>query len=151
MVSYWFNLVTALGNLFGLGGSSLIFRMLGAKKHRGIRCVAAFGVWGGAVEMGYTFFDTAEVYGTPDPHANEQLVGKALAPYRGRVILATKFGLRFDYESGRISQSTKAKSSRGILLLFCLPAHHEKAEFIAKLALPASAKEVKRKTFLPKW
>ena len=51
-----------------------------------------------AVDMGYTFFDTAEVYGTPDrPHVNEELVGKALAPYRNRVIIATKFGIRFDH------------------------------------------------------
>ena len=56
-----------------------------------------------AVEMGYTFFDTAEVYGTPeDPHVNERLVGKALAPYRGKVVIATKFGLRFDFESGKL-------------------------------------------------
>ena len=48
LVSPWFNLLTALGNLFGLGGSSLISRMLGAKKHRDIRHVAAFSVWGGA-------------------------------------------------------------------------------------------------------
>lgn len=51
-----------------------------------------------AVDMGYTFFDTAEVYGTPDrPHVNEELVGEALAPYRNRVIIATKFGIRFDH------------------------------------------------------
>lgn len=50
-----------------------------------------------AVEMGYTFFDTAEVYGTPeDPHVNEHLVGEALQPVRNRVAIATKFGLRFD-------------------------------------------------------
>ncbi len=56
-----------------------------------------------AVEMGYTFFDTAEVYGTPeDPHANESLVGEALAPFRGRVAVATKFGLRFDFASGKV-------------------------------------------------
>ncbi len=56
-----------------------------------------------AVEEGYTFFDTAEVYGTPqDPHVNERLVGEALAPYRDRVVIATKFGLRFDFESGRV-------------------------------------------------
>jgi aryl-alcohol dehydrogenase-like predicted oxidoreductase len=42
-----------------------------------------------AVERGVTFFDTAEVYG---PLANEELVGEALAPYRGRVVIATKFG-----------------------------------------------------------
>ena len=56
-----------------------------------------------AVEMGYTFFDTAEVYGTPeDPHINEQLVGEALLPYRNQVVISTKFGLRFDFESGRV-------------------------------------------------
>lgn len=56
-----------------------------------------------AVDMGYDFFDTAEVYGTPDnPHDNEELLGSALKPYRNRVVIATKFGLRFDLESGRI-------------------------------------------------
>lgn len=49
------------------------------------------------VEMGYTFFDTAEVYGTADrPHDNEELLGEALRPYRDRIVLATKFGLVFD-------------------------------------------------------
>jgi aryl-alcohol dehydrogenase-like predicted oxidoreductase len=42
-----------------------------------------------AVERGITFFDTAEVYG---PYINEELVGEALAPLRGRVVIATKFG-----------------------------------------------------------
>ena len=42
-----------------------------------------------AVELGVTFFDTAEVYG---PFANEELVGEALAPFRGQVVIATKFG-----------------------------------------------------------
>src|SRR3954470_1419453 len=42
-----------------------------------------------AVERGVTFFDTAEVYG---PHVNEELVGEALAPFRGKVVIATKFG-----------------------------------------------------------
>jgi aryl-alcohol dehydrogenase-like predicted oxidoreductase len=42
-----------------------------------------------AVERGVTFFDTAEVYG---PFLNEELVGEALAPFRGRVLIATKFG-----------------------------------------------------------
>lgn len=41
------------------------------------------------VERGITFFDTAEIYG---PYANEELVGEALAPFRGHVVLATKFG-----------------------------------------------------------
>src|SRR5450755_1253451 len=42
-----------------------------------------------AVERGITFFDTAEVYG---PFTNEELVGEALAPFRGQVMIATKFG-----------------------------------------------------------
>jgi len=48
---------------------------------------------GKAVERGVTLFDTAEVYG---PYANEELVGEALAPFRGRVAIATKFGIRID-------------------------------------------------------
>lgn len=49
-----------------------------------------------AVEIGYTMFDTAEVYGTADdPHQNERLVGEALAPYRDKVQIVTKFGIRF--------------------------------------------------------
>ena len=42
-----------------------------------------------AVERGVTFFDTAEVYG---PYHNEELLGEALAPFRGQVVIATKFG-----------------------------------------------------------
>src|SRR3981081_994807 len=42
-----------------------------------------------AVERGITFFDTAEVYG---PFSNEELVGEALAPFHGKVVIATKFG-----------------------------------------------------------
>jgi aryl-alcohol dehydrogenase-like predicted oxidoreductase len=45
-----------------------------------------------AVERGVTFFDTAEAYG---PYANEELVGEALAPFRDRVVIATKFGFKF--------------------------------------------------------
>lgn len=53
-----------------------------------------------AVDMGYTFFDTAEVYGTPEnPRDNEELVGAALKPYRDKIILATKFGIHFDTTS----------------------------------------------------
>src|SRR5262245_41838635 len=44
-----------------------------------------------AVERGVTFFDTAEVYG---PFTNEELVGEALAPFRGEVVIATKFGFK---------------------------------------------------------
>lgn len=58
-----------------------------------------------AVDMGYTFFDTAEVYGTPDhPHANEELIGAALKPYREKIILATKFGIHFDSTSKEVNK-----------------------------------------------
>lgn len=51
-----------------------------------------------AVGRGVTFFDTAEVYG---PFTNEELVGEALAPFHGQVIIATKFGFALDPETGR--------------------------------------------------
>jgi len=50
-----------------------------------------------AVERGVTFFDTAEVYGT---FTNEELVGEALAPFRGEVVIATKFGFKLDPKGG---------------------------------------------------
>lgn len=54
-----------------------------------------------AYDMGYRFFDTAEVYGTADdPHVNERIVGEALRDVRSDVVIASKFGLRFDLESG---------------------------------------------------
>ena len=50
-----------------------------------------------AVEMGYTLFDTAEIYGSDtNPHDNEELLGEALKPYRDKVVITTKFGLTFD-------------------------------------------------------
>jgi aryl-alcohol dehydrogenase-like predicted oxidoreductase len=51
----------------------------------------------GAVGRGVTFFDTAEAYG---PFVNEKLVGEALAPYRGQVVIATKFGFDIDLTTG---------------------------------------------------
>ena len=50
-----------------------------------------------AVDRGVTFFDTAEVYG---PFTNEELVGEALEPFRGKVVLATKFGFKHDPVTG---------------------------------------------------
>jgi aryl-alcohol dehydrogenase-like predicted oxidoreductase len=49
----------------------------------------------GAVELGITFFDTAEVYG---PYVNEEVVGEALAPFKGQVAIATKFGFNIGGE-----------------------------------------------------
>ena len=55
-----------------------------------------------AVERGITFFDTAEVYG---PFTNEELLGEALAPFRGRVMIATKFGIRIDPSGQQVQDS----------------------------------------------
>ena len=51
-----------------------------------------------AVDRGVTFFDTAEVYG---PYINEELVGEALEPYRGKVVIATKFGFQANPDDGK--------------------------------------------------
>ena len=51
-----------------------------------------------AVDRGITFFDTAEVYG---PFTNEELVGEALAPFKGKVVIATKFGFDLEPASGQ--------------------------------------------------
>src|SRR6201998_2674498 len=51
-----------------------------------------------AVQRGVTFFDTAEVYG---PFTNEELVGEALAPFRAKVVIATKFGFKLDPNTGK--------------------------------------------------
>jgi aryl-alcohol dehydrogenase-like predicted oxidoreductase len=61
-------------------------------KQHGISLIRA------AVERGVTFFDTAEVYG---PFTNEELVGEALAPFRGQVVIATKFGWKIDPKAER--------------------------------------------------
>lgn len=58
-----------------------------------------------AVDMGYTFFDTAEVYGTPEnPHDNEELVGQALKPFRNKIVIVTKFGINFDMNSKEVNK-----------------------------------------------
>src|SRR5260370_1076032 len=59
-----------------------------------------------AVDRGVTFFDTAEVYG---PLSNEELVGEALAPFRGRVVIATKFGFKLkpNGESGFVGLDSR--------------------------------------------
>jgi aryl-alcohol dehydrogenase-like predicted oxidoreductase len=69
-----------------------------------------------AVERGVTFFDTAEIYG---PYTNEELVGEALAPFRGKVAIATKFGIKMevgqqvtDSRPERIRQSLEGSLKR---------------------------------------
>src|SRR6266566_4592607 len=57
-----------------------------------------------AVERGITFFDTAEAYG---PFTNEELVGEALAPFRGQVVIATKFGFKFGPTGEQIGMDSR--------------------------------------------
>jgi len=57
-----------------------------------------------SVERGVTFFDTAQVYG---PFTNEELVGEALAPFRGEVVIATKFGFNVDSDFGGSSLDSR--------------------------------------------
>jgi aryl-alcohol dehydrogenase-like predicted oxidoreductase len=77
----------------GLGCMGLSFGLGPAvDKQEGISLIRA------AVERGVTFFDTAEVYG---PFANEELVGEALAPFRSKVVIATKFGFNIDPNTGK--------------------------------------------------
>jgi aryl-alcohol dehydrogenase-like predicted oxidoreductase len=75
-----------MGISFGLGPA--------IDKQDGISLIRA------AVERGVTFFDTAEVYG---PFTNEELVGEALAPFRGKIAIATKFGFKLDPNTGKQS------------------------------------------------
>jgi len=76
--------VSALG--FGCMGISFGYGPA-ADRDQGIGIIRA------AVDAGVTFFDTAEAYG---PFANEELVGEALGPMRDRVVIATKFGFKFE-------------------------------------------------------
>jgi aryl-alcohol dehydrogenase-like predicted oxidoreductase len=62
-----------------------------------------------AVDRGVTFFDTAEVYG---PWINEELVGEALEPYRGQVVVATKFNVRFDDTGKPVGQISRPEHVR---------------------------------------
>ena len=57
-----------------------------------------------AADQGVTFFDTAEAYG---PFTNEELVGEALTPFRGQVVIATKFGFRFDASGGQSGMDSR--------------------------------------------
>ena len=64
-----------------------------------------------AVDRGVTFFDTAEAYG---PFTNEELVGEALAPVRGRVVIATKFGFRFGPTGDQIGVDSRPEHIRQV-------------------------------------
>jgi aryl-alcohol dehydrogenase-like predicted oxidoreductase len=64
-----------------------------------------------AVARGVTFFDTAEVYG---PFVNEELVGEALEPFKGRVVIATKFGFTFDREGKQVGLNSRPEHVRQV-------------------------------------
>jgi aryl-alcohol dehydrogenase-like predicted oxidoreductase len=64
-----------------------------------------------AVERGVTFFDTAQVYG---PFVNEEVVGQALAPFRGRVVIATKFGFQFDEQGKEAGLDSRPEQIRRV-------------------------------------
>ena len=69
-----------------------------------------------AYEMGYTLFDTAEVYGTQDdPHDNERMVGEALKPYREQVQIISKFGIHFDMDDGKVNHGLIPDARPGII------------------------------------
>ena len=69
------------------------------ERSEGIKLIRA------AHERGITFFDTAEVYG---PFTNEDVVGEALQPIRGQVVIATKFGFR----NGKIADGLDSRPER---------------------------------------
>src|SRR5437667_2014886 len=81
--------VSALG--YGAMGLESVYGP-GTDRQTGIAILRA------AVERGVTFFDTAEAYG---PFTNEELLGEAVAPFRERVVIATKFGFKFDPGTGK--------------------------------------------------
>lgn len=58
-----------------------------------------------AIDEGCTFFDTAEIYGTTkEPHHNEKLLGKVLRPYRNKIVLASKCGIRLDETAATVNK-----------------------------------------------
>jgi aryl-alcohol dehydrogenase-like predicted oxidoreductase len=64
-----------------------------------------------AVDLGVTFFDTAEVYG---PFTNEELVGKALSPIREQVVIATKFGFHLDADGKQVGLNSRPEHIREV-------------------------------------
>src|SRR6202522_3000043 len=92
----------------GLGCMGLSFGLGPAvDKAQGIALIRS------AVERGVTFFDTAEVYG---PFTNEELLGEALAPFRGNVVIATKFGFKMQpITSGSVGLDSRPEHIREVV------------------------------------
>jgi aryl-alcohol dehydrogenase-like predicted oxidoreductase len=89
--------VSALG--LGCMGMSFSYKPFPEKQ-------ASIDLLRAAVERGVTFFDTAEVYG---PFINEELLGEALAPFRGKVVIATKFGFDINPDGSRGARPTNSR------------------------------------------
>jgi len=85
--------VSAIG--LGCMGMSTAYGPAGDKQEM-------IGLLRAAVDRGITFFDTAEVYG---PFTNEELVGDGLAPFRDKVVIATKFGIKIDPNGQQVVDS----------------------------------------------
>jgi aryl-alcohol dehydrogenase-like predicted oxidoreductase len=89
----------------GLGCMGLSFGYGPAtEREKGIALIRA------AVDLGVTFFDTAQIYG---PFTNEELVGEALEPFRKQVVIATKFGFEFGSDGSRAASTAGRSTSDG--------------------------------------
>lgn len=72
---------------------------------------AAIALIRSAFEQGVTLFDTAEAYG---PYTNETLMGEAVAPFRDRIVIATKFGFEFDGKGGQSGMNSRPEHIRAV-------------------------------------
>jgi len=97
----------------GLEVSAIGLGCMGMNHHRGVAPDrdAMIRLARAAVERGVTFFDTAEVYG---PFTNEALVGEALEPFKGQVLIATKFGFNVEGVEGRGSLDGRPERIRAV-------------------------------------
>jgi len=95
--------VSAIG--YGCMGLSGVYGAAG-DRHDAIRLIHA------AVDRGVTMFDTAEAYG---PFANEELIGEALAPFRDRVVIATKFGFGINPDGTRYGVDSRPEHIRQVV------------------------------------
>ncbi|MES1260472.1 MAG: aldo/keto reductase, partial [Acidobacteriota bacterium] len=102
-----------LGNS-GIEVSALGFGCMGISANYGppLERDEGIGIIRAAVGLGVTFFDTAEAYG---PFTNEELVGEALAPFRGQVVIATKFGFGINADGTRYGLDSRPDHIRQVV------------------------------------
>src|SRR5207247_2876581 len=94
--------VSAIG--YGCMGLAGVYGAAGERRD-------AIGLIHAAVERGVTMFDTAEAYG---PFTNEELVGEALAPFRERVVIATKFGFKISPKGEQIGLDSRPQHIKDV-------------------------------------